>query len=246
MTAFALVILLFYLGLNAKTMKHNSLVKWLFIAVVALMVFLLLAIKGCVDNKAIYQSERHARLNAENGFTVERNNLNQVIATQEQKFGELKDIHAVLQGEFNDLNNKYRKATGATVVKTEVVMNDVLVPYAVHDTVFKECVPVGTTAKIDSQYYSIIGTVDSTGLRIDSLNIPVNVAIVQGQPKDKFFKRIFNPSPPSVSVMVSNKYVNIVGVNNFQLRPPKRNIGLKVGGIALLLGASFIFGLSTQ
>lgn len=246
MTAFALVILLFYLGLNAKTMKHNSLVKWLFIAVVALMVFLLLAIKGCVDNKEVARFERHARQNSENAFTIERNNLNQVIATQEQKFGELKDIHAVLQGEFNDLNNKYRKATGATVVKTEVVMNDVLVPYAVHDTVFKECVPVGTTAKIDSQYYSITATVDSTGLRIDSLKIPVNVAIVQGQPKDKFFKRIFNPSPPSVSVMVSNKYVNIVGVNNFQLRPKKRNVGLKILGGITAIGFAFFAGMASQ
>jgi len=169
-------------------------------------------------------------------FKLDLSNKDKVIATQEALIGSERNAKILAEQEAR----KYKSIAGVVKVKTEFVIKNVPVPYLKHDTVTVDgelCVPVGTMAALNTKYYSIVATIDTNNIRIDSLHIPVNFSLLWGKQK----RGLFKAPVESYSLVVDNPYISVKSMQNVTVKPkkPKRLVWL-LTGLALGIATNFI------
>lgn len=219
-------------------MKSLSTREKALVAVTAIILAVcLLSIDKC--NKA-QQRAANAELDYQNAnatiqtFKLDLSNKDRVIATQDVLIGSERHARILAESEAK----KYKSVQGAVKVKTQFVIKEVAVPYTKHDTVQTDFAGVeyGTQAGVNTQYYSLLATIDTNNLVINELKVPLEWSLVWGKQKRGFLKTPVN----TYSLVVTNPHVQVLGVQNVAVKPkkPKRLLWLLTG---VVLGAATNF-----
>ena len=229
MVGFALVILLFYLGLNAKKMKIYT----YRVVIIALIVVIGILVKCNHEVKvqreaALDDVERvRIQLKSDSSYKVE---MQQVLSSE-------KAARVVAENELQGYKLKNVKSVVQT--RFEVKVKEVEVPYLVRDTIVKDStvyIRTNTRFALSDSFKYITGVVDTNGIKIDSLGLyPSKLTVVIGDIKQGFLKK----SKPSVVIDFNSPYIRPVSGSNLIVqdkRKPKRLAWLASGVVVGLVG----------
>jgi hypothetical protein len=120
----------------------------------------------------------------------------------------LKKANDSLFKEIEDL--KIKKPTTITIVKTEIVVKEITIPYLVE----LPCDSFSIPFNFNDSWVSIDGNSSNSGLRFDSIKLTNDMLIVSGLKRNGWFK----PSETIVSVKSENPYVNVTGLQNYTIK----------------------------
>ena len=120
----------------------------------------------------------------------------------------LKKANDSLFKEIEDL--KIKKPTTITIVKTEIVIKEITIPYLVE----LPCDSFSIPFNFNDSWVSIDGNSSNSGLRFDSIKLTNDMLIVSGLKRNGWFK----PSETIVSVKSENPYVNVTGLQNYTIK----------------------------
>lgn len=123
-------------------------------------------------------------------------------------YKDLKRANDSLFKEIEDL--KIKKPTTITVVKTEIVVKEITIPYLVE----LPCDSFSIPFNFNDSWVSIDGNSSNSGLRFDSIKLTNDMLIVSGLKRNGWFK----PSETIVSVKSENPYVNVTGLQNYTIK----------------------------
>ena len=120
----------------------------------------------------------------------------------------LKKANDSLINQIEDL--KIKKPTTITIVKTEIVVKKITIPYLVE----LPCDSFSIPFNFNDSWVSIDGNSSNSGLRFDSIKLTNDMLIVSGLKRNGWFK----PSETIVSVKSENPYVNLTGLQNYTIK----------------------------
>jgi hypothetical protein len=152
-------------------------------------------------------------------FSVERNELGEQIAYQDQLLINEKQAKEMLAME----NSSLKKITSSTKVKTVTKLEKIYIPLEeiVDAKVMSSADTVVTTSyrpfELNTKWYSIRGKVLDQSILIDSLSTYEELTTNIGWKKDKFWKSKY----AVVETKSLNPNTSIVGMQNVVVKPPK-------------------------
>lgn len=236
MTAFALVAILFYMGLQAATNIHFMKYINKNIVIIALIgVIILLIAHSCSRSKRLEQ------LAAQNeAYLIKLKSDSTYKLEMLQRIDSEKNARALAENKLSD----YKTIQGVVKTRVEVKVKNVEVPYYVHDTTEKyvaidtsnNCIPVGTAFYMSDSLKYVAGSIGADKIIIDSLGLkPSTILVVIGEKKRGFLKR------PEPTVTIDFNHPNIVPVSGQNVivkdkRKPRRLLWF-LGGFAVGAGA---------
>lgn len=134
--------------------------------------------------------------------------------------------------QYKDSVSGYKTIIAQTRVKVKTVYRDRLVPYEVPAQIVKipdstgrliSCLPIPARVSTSDDWFSLVGTVDSLGLLVDSLTVNHDLTTTIGwkYPENRIKRFIGNPEPV-VTYQDRNPYTKITSARNLVYEPPKR------------------------
>lgn len=196
--------------------------------IIALVIVICLLVKCNHDvtvqrEAALDDMERISiKLKSDSSYKVE---MQQVLSGE-------KNARAVAENELQGYKLKNVKSVVQT--KFEVEVKEVEVPYVTHDTIVRNdtvYIRTGTKFALSDSLKYIAGSIDTLGVKIDSLGLtPSKMTVVIGDIKQGFLKK----SKPSVVIDFNSPYIRPVSGNNLIVqdkRKPKR-LGWFLSGLA--------------
>jgi hypothetical protein len=195
-----------------------------------LLSLLIVSVKECsryrnqtvTDAKAIYDYISKNQM-----YETSVNDKNQTIATQNQVIVDnSKDLQKLLKE-----NSELKKVNKQIAIEAEIKIANVIAEYSskipgdvfIFDTVeVDKLIPIGvkfgTKYNLTDKWYSIAGSVEQTGLLIDSLTFKTDTYINIGYSRDKWYKRL----QPKVEIVENNPYTTITNLNNVTIKDHKK------------------------
>lgn len=171
----------------------------------------------------------------------------QELIIQKQNLADERNAKSYLEHENAELAKKLKKVQAVVSTTAKVEIKEKIVEY--HDTILKYaadsslCIPVGTLAGKENEWYRLTAVVDTFGLSNLDLSVNFNSITVLGTPKQKFIPSIFKPAQPSVIQTYDNPNVKITATNNtvvYKTKKPKRGVWLAVGIAVGIVGGLLI------
>ena len=166
-------------------------------------------------------------------FEVALDEMGAQTAKQEVLLIESEQNYRELLADFQNLE----KTKAQTRVVTKTSIDSIVVPVVTVDTVFVEkgWMPI-YTFRDTSEFYSISGRVSSELALIDDISFPNNVTFSHRWER----KNILSKKTYFVEVKNSNPYVQIQGIQNYQLEDEKRFWEMGKFWFAVGLGAGIL------
>ena len=166
-------------------------------------------------------------------FEVALDEMGAQTAKQEVLLIESEQNYRELLADFQNLE----KTKAQTRVVTKTSIDSIVIPVVTVDTVFVEkgWMPV-YTFRDTSEFYSISGRVSSELALIDDISFPNNVTFSHRWER----KNILSKKTYFVEVKNSNPYVQIQGIQNYQLEDEKRFWEMGKFWFAVGLGAGIL------
>ncbi len=192
--------------------------------------------------------------NKVNEFTTTVNKLGEKVSTQDQM---IVDRDKALEEELLK-NSNLSKLNEQIQFKAETKIKDVLAKYGnetvvvtLRDTIINNGdtsivigIPVGTKFSADtSKWYSIAGTLEEKGVRLDSVKFNSDFTMNIGLKKVKGVKGwLLGKKEPKIELINKNPYTNVVGLKNIKFEDNKKwwNNGWVKFGAGALVGGMFI------
>lgn len=166
-------------------------------------------------------------------FEVALDEMGAQTAKQEVLLIESEQNYRELLADFQNLE----KTKAQTRIVTKTSIDSIVVPVVTVDTVFVEkgWMPI-YTFRDTSEFYSISGRVSSELALIDDISFPNNVTFSHRWER----KNILSKKTYFVEVKNSNPYVQIQGIQNYQLEDEKRFWEMGKFWFAVGLGAGIL------
>ncbi len=200
------------------------------LVVIAILIFFL--IDTCVQ-KNVSEGEAEEYVNykdtvfsykAKNGQLVHYNKSLEITRDR------MLSLNDSLKNSLKDL--KLKKPTSYTKIVTKYIIDTVELKFT--DTL--PCEDFLKSFSIDSSHYSLSGILTKERLLINKIEMPNTQRIVVGTKKNGIFKR----NEYVITVQNSNPYIDIIGIQNYNLKPKKKwfekswfqiSVGFIAGGI---------------
>jgi hypothetical protein len=179
--------------------------------VLALIVLGLFSIKSCNKNKTL-AAEAAAMLNYKDTVMYYKSKTGDLIAYNHSlvvSHSNLKVTNKLLAKELEEL--KMKKPVTVTSVLTEVVVNEVMIPYEVK----LPCDSFDVALKYTDPWLSINGRSKHTGITLDSIRLVNDMLIAVGEKNNGFFRR----NEHIVAVKSENPYFNITSLQSYTFKP---------------------------
>ena len=153
-----------------------------------------------------------------------RNKQGLWVAEKKLFLGTEKDLKHIIKSKdkaFQKIIKSFKKPVAATIIKTEVHIDTVFIPYE-NPSKFK--MPVfELDFSSETKHYTIHGTSTEKGVNILDITIPNTQSIVIGKKKIGFFKYEHR-----IEVINSNPLIKTEDVDGFSFRPKPKRFGLGV------------------
>jgi hypothetical protein len=162
--------------------------------------------------------------------------------TMEAKIGQERDARILSE----DDAKRYKHLYSIVTAKASIKIKDVLVPFAVHDTIkvadnagnAEDCIPVGSTFSTSNKDYFIAGTIEATAVRIDSFGIPpVGISVTIGD-DSKWWQK----AHPVVVIKSENPLIVFDEGNNIVVLPKKGKAWRAIWSHLAAFGAGVVVG----
>jgi hypothetical protein len=194
---------------------------------VAIVIFMLLFAKGCMQNKA--DTKRISEL-LEYKHTVEQYKTKNGILVNYNKSLEVteRDLNFVKDTLLNYIKEiELKKPKVITIIDTRLELDSI--PYPIYLT---DC-DFDTTINIDSTHYNINMTLRNTGVIFNNLSFPNRIGVTVGEHREKWWKK----KETIVAVTNSNPLITVEGITSYTFKPKKKffdRTWVKITGGAIL------------
>ena len=189
-----------------------------FIYIVVIIILSVWLMENCEDKRTLEKYETQNEQAIKDTVQYYKNRLGQEVAEKKALRGLESDIERLIQDnqQLKEAIRKFKQVETVTRVVTETKIDTIEIP-------FEKPVSLNfqrSFFKLDD-YYSIGGEVDQNGVKIDSVIIPNEQAIVIGEKKTGFFKSEFR-----VEVTNSNPMIKVTDVDGYDFEVPKKRFGV--------------------
>lgn len=194
-----------------------------------------------------------------NEFTTVVNKLGEKVSTQDQM---IVDRDKALEKELLK-NSDLSKLNEQIQFQAETKINNILANYSgsnstevitLRDTIINDGdttivvgIPVGTKFKADtSKWYSVAGTLEEKGVRLDSVKFNSDFTMNIGLKKVKGVKGwLLGKKEPKIELINKNPYTNVVGLKNIKFQDNNKwwNNGWVKFGAGVLAGGMLIMSI---
>lgn len=200
------------------------------VTIVILVLLLAASVKEC--NRHRVQSEETLKSvmsyrDKSQPFKTDVGLNGQVSATQNQAIvSDSKELQRLLKE-----NSDLKKVNQQIAIEADIKIRDVIATYSnvkveeafIYDTVeVDKVVPVGvkfgTKYNLTDEWYSVAGSVQPTGVHIDSLTFRTDTYVNIGYTRDKWYKRL----EPKVEVVEKNPHTTVNSLNNLTVKDHKK------------------------
>lgn len=148
-------------------------------------------------------------------FETTVNTLGEKVATQAAVItNKDKEVQALLAK-----NSTLSTLASQVIFASEAKVTNVMAPFIKPDTIHSKdtvYIPVGTEFSKVDQWYSISGSVQETGLKIDSLKFTDSTTYNLGTKKSPGLAGYFKPYEPTLEVISHNPYVTAKSLQNMK------------------------------
>lgn len=117
---------------------------------------------------------------------------------------DIKNQKYILDDSLAKLSKKFSKIVSATIIKTEIKIDTIQIPYEIPVPIKFEKI-----FEKETEDYYLSGLSTQEGITIDGLHIPTTVRLITGYKKKNFFK-----SELTTDVTTSNPYLDIQDIEN--------------------------------
>lgn len=187
----------------------DNIKKFIFLVLILLVLGLFLG-RSCTHSKPSNNSITDI-LNYKDTVMYYKSKAGELIAYNNSLTVSYKDLKKVNDSLFKEIEElKIKKPKTITKIKTETVIKEIFIPYNVEIPCDSFSVPFD----FNDNWITIKGNSSDQGITFDSIKLTNDLLIVSGIKKDGLFKR----SELIVSVKSQNPYINVTGLQNYNIK----------------------------